>query len=220
MLELKQVTKTYASEGRLVTALNHFSIQVAAGESVALIGQSGSGKSTVLNIAGLIDEPNGGEVWFEGRNLTTVDQKHRSIFRRDQLGYVFQNFHLVPVLSVRENVMLPALLQGKKSSEAARDADFFLHRVGLKGFESRKPYALSGGQRQRTAIARALVNRPRLILADEPTANLDSHSGQQVCDLLFELCAEGQSALLFVTHDPGLVPQANRTVCIKDGRSA
>ncbi len=223
MLELRQITKRYRMGNGVnteVTALRGLSLQVKAGEKVALTGPSGSGKSTALQVAGLIEDPNCGEVWFEGKALHTLSPKEKTLFRRDGLGFVFQHFHLVPVLTALENVVLPALLKRTDPREAHAQAQNLLERIGLGAQANQRAATLSGGQRQRVALARALINRPRLILADEPTANLDAASGEQVIDLLFDLCGQWKAALLLVTHETRLANRADRQILLIDGRLA
>lgn len=223
MLELRQITKRYRLDNggsTEVLALQGLSLQVKAGETVALTGPSGSGKSTALQVAGLIEEPCSGEVWFEGKAIHSLSAKEKTLFRRDTLGFVFQHFHLVPVLSAAENVALPALLKGVSRKEAQGRALDLLERMGLGAQANQRAATLSGGQRQRVALARALINRPRLILADEPTANLDAASGEQVIDLLFELCGQWNAGLLLVTHEARLAARADRQILLKDGSLA
>lgn len=217
MLELKRIEKSYALGNAAVSALKGVSLSVSPGEAVALVGPSGSGKSTVLNVAGLIDDPSAGEVWFSGQRLDTLNEERRTEFRRDTFGYVFQSFHLVPVLTVIENVLLPLRLQRRNAATAQSLAEERLREVGLADFAYRSVQSLSGGQRQRVAIARALVHRPKLVLADEPTAHLDQRNSEEALELLYGLCREHRSALLLVTHDEAEMRRATRVVVLRDG---
>jgi ABC-type lipoprotein export system ATPase subunit len=218
MLELRGVCKSYRlGDSQRVDALRGVSLSVMAGESVALLGRSGSGKSSLLHLAGLVDSPSRGEVLFDGVELSGKSEASRAGFRRDHLGFVFQSYHLVSVLTVGENVALPALLKGVGRAEASTRAETCLRAVGLGDHRGRRVNQLSGGERQRVAMARALMNRPRLILADEPTANLDAATGAKVVELLVELCRREGTAVLMATHDRALAARFGRTVEILDG---
>ncbi|MEP7218792.1 MAG: ABC transporter ATP-binding protein [Bacteroidota bacterium] len=219
LIELRDVTRMYgpaSAEG--VTALNGVSLMIESGEQVSLVGSSGSGKSTLLNLIGGIDLPTSGTITVEGRDIGTIGDKGMTMLRRELIGIVFQFFNLMPTLSVLENVTLPAELAGKSESESRARAMELLRGVGMEGRASHKPSELSGGEMQRTAIARALINRPKILLADEPTGNLDSHNGNLVLDLLRRVAADEGLTLVMATHDPAIAAQAGRTVEMRDGR--
>jgi putative ABC transport system ATP-binding protein len=199
--------------------LNDLSLTLRVGEFTALVGASGSGKSTLLNMAGLIDEPDEGEVLLEGVNVARLSDDARSLLRNEKLGFIFQSFNLLPVLDVGENVELPLLLRKGMSPLERRDrVDQALEDVGLGSLKKQVPDKLSGGQRQRVAIARALVTHPALVLADEPTANLDSETTHRIVDLMIDLNAKRGVTFLFSTHDEKLMQRVNRIVHIRDGK--
>lgn len=218
MLSLEGVTKTYSQGRRTVEAVRGVDLEVAPGEIVVLLGPSGSGKSTLLHLMGGLDHPTTGRVTFEGRDLASFDDDALTRLRRDRVGHVFQLFNLLPTLTAEENVALPALLGGaprRATLERAREA---LDRVGLADRRGHFPDELSGGEQQRTAIARALAVRPRLLLADEPTGSLDSATGAEVLDVLAGLVADGDRAVVMVTHDERAARIGTRCVRLRDGR--
>lgn len=217
MLRLTNITKKYWLDQTEVQALRGVSLEVKPGESLAVVGPSGSGKSTLLHIAGLIDEPSGGEMFFDEKPIMHLNDDEKTDFRRDCFGFVFQSFHLVPVLSCLENVALPAIVKGLPVSRAQARAQELLDDVGLGTLAKRNVKALSGGQRQRVAIARALVNRPKVIFADEPTANLDVQAGTLVIDVLLGLCAAHATSLVLATHDRNISARAHRIIQMRDG---
>ena len=198
-------------------ALRGVSFDIKAGEFVAITGPSGCGKSTLLNIIGLLDEPSGGKYHFNGKNVFSMTDQERSSARLEEIGFVFQSFHLLNRLSSMDNVCLPMMYAGADAGEMKARAASLLHKVGLKGKERKTPLELSGGERQRVAIARALANSPRLILADEPTGNLDSLSSREIVDMLFALNAEGIT-IVMVTHDKEIAARAARNIRLRDGR--
>ncbi len=214
MIHARALSKHY---GALI-ALAGVDLDVAPGEAVALMGASGSGKSTLLHLLGALDTPSSGSLEVDGKALHALDDAALSRFRRERLGFVFQFFHLLPTLSVLENVLMPARLAGTSGPEAQRRAQALLERVGLAGREKESPDVLSGGQQQRVAIARALVTRPVLLLADEPTGNLDSASSAGVLQLLAELMREQQATLVMATHSAEAARIAGRIVRLRDGR--
>lgn len=218
MLVLNEICKTYSLEENSLVALRNVSLSLGEGEICAITGPSGSGKSTLLNVAGLIDDPNSGDIEYFGKQLNVLSEKEKTKFRRDTISYIFQKFHLVPVLTAIENVSLPALLQGKNQQLVIEKSKELLKSVGLEEHSNRQVKFLSGGQRQRVAIARSLINCPKVILADEPTANLDANSGKMVLDLLFSLARQHKIALLIVTHDEKIAERADRRVHLVDGR--
>ena len=218
LLVLRDVRHVYGDEGGEVEALRGVSLTVQAGEFVALVGQSGSGKSTLLHVMGAMDRPRAGEVWLGGRDVARLDDEARTAIRRREVGFVFQFFNLLPTLDLLENVMLPALLAGVSAGKARRRAEELLAAVGLAALAGRRATALSGGERQRGAIARALVNDAPLLLADEPTGNLDSATGAEIVRLLRGLPATRGTTIVLATHAPELARAADRVVTMRDGR--
>jgi putative ABC transport system ATP-binding protein len=215
LLELVGVSKRYELGGDEVVALDRVDLTVDDGESLALVGPSGSGKSTLLHLAGGLDRPDEGTVLLRGRDIAALSIGERARLRRQEIGFIFQFFHLVPGLSVAENVELPLLLDGRRDRDG-RVSDL-LGRLGLGSRADHQPGQLSGGEMQRTAIARALVAEPQLVLADEPTGNLDTASGDVILDVLIQAVTEAGCALVLVTHDAGAAARADRTVHLRDG---
>ena len=201
VLEGRGLWKIYQSGSNKIEALREISLTIEAGEMVAIMGPSGCGKTTLLNCLSGLDELTAGEVFVEGISLTASDDKHRTNVRGSNLGFIFQSFNLIPVLTAVENVEMPLLLQGIPAKEARQRSLDALDLVGLKNWSTHRPMELSGGQRQRVTIARAFVHEPAVILGDEPTGNLDTRTSKEVMDLLFELNAERGTTLLVVTHD-------------------
>ena len=215
MIEIRDVTKIYSRpDGGTVAALNGASLSISRGEFVAIVGASGSGKSTLMHIIGLLDAPTAGQYAFDGRDVASLDPDEQARFRNSKIGFVFQSFHLMPRASALENVELPLLYSDREAPGAGAKA---LQAVGLGERMSHTPRELSGGQQQRVAIARALVNEPDLILADEPTGNLDPSSAKDVMDILRSLHAAGRTIVL-VTHDANLAEQCGRIARIENGR--
>jgi putative ABC transport system ATP-binding protein len=217
-VELQGVRKTYRLGPHVIPALQGVDLSVARGELLALTGPSGSGKSTILNLAGLIDTPDQGEIVFGSRSVIGLGENERTLLRRDALGFVFQNFNLVPVMTVEENVDYPLFIAGVPAAERRERVAAQLDAVGLREHAKHRPDALSGGQRQRVAIARALVKRPRLVIADEPTASLDSHTADQVLALMRERCHAEGAAFVIATHDSRLTQRCDRVLALLDGR--
>ncbi len=217
MIELERVCRTYMMGGQPLHALNDVSETIEAGDYVAVMGPSGSGKSTLLNIMGCLDQPSSGSYRLEGEEVGALSEAELSQIRRHKLGFVFQTFHLVPRLSAEENVAFPMVFAGVPRAERLERADVALEAVGLRQRAAHRPSELSGGERQRVAIARATVMRPRVLLADEPTGNLDSASGRQVMEVIEHMNAEGLT-LVVVTHDPAIASRAKRVVVMADGR--
>ncbi len=217
---VERLGRTYGRGGTAAVALADVSLELRRGEVVALTGPSGSGKSTLLHILGAMDEPSSGRVVVAGQDLAGLTDAQASAFRNRHVGFVFQSFHLVASLTVLENISLPGRLAGRDAREVAAEAGTLAARVGLGELLARRPDQLSGGQRQRVAIARALVNRPALVLADEPTGNLDHTAGAGVMHLLAELSRERGAAVLLATHDPMVTAAADREVRLADGRIA
>ena len=218
VVELRGVTKTYRLDRHVVPALRGVDLAVRAGELLALTGPSGSGKSTLLNLCGLIDTPDEGTVHLGGVEVRKGDEAERTRLRRDALGFVFQSFNLVPVMTVAENVDYPLFLAGVGAKERRARVAAQLEAVGLQDHAGHRPDALSGGQRQRAAIARALVKRPRLVIADEPTASLDSVTATQVLDLMRERGHAEGAAFVIATHDSRLTDRCDRVLALRDGR--
>jgi putative ABC transport system ATP-binding protein len=216
MIEARQLHKSYAIGNRRIEVLNDVSIQVAAGEFAVIQGSSGSGKSTLLSILSGLDRPDSGTVHIQGQDITDLSEDDLAPLRNRTFGFVFQSFYLVPSLSALENVMFPAELSN--SSEAAAEAQTLLERVGLGQRQQNMPHQLSGGEQQRVAICRALINRPAIIFADEPTGNLDSNSGQAILELMLEFQREFGAALLMVTHNPDIARRADTRFDLADGR--
>jgi putative ABC transport system ATP-binding protein len=216
VIRLEGVWRTYRVGDGEVHALRDVTLEIAAGEHVALIGPSGSGKSTMLHIVGCLDRPTRGKYLFEGREVGALSEEERSLLRRNRIGFVFQFFHLLPRLSALGNVELPMLFAGTPADERRARATQALEAVGLAQRATHRPDQLSGGERQRVAIARAVVMNPAVLLADEPTGNLDRHSALEVMDLLESMSRRGLT-LVVVTHDPAIAERARRVVRMADG---
>jgi ABC-type lipoprotein export system ATPase subunit len=219
LLEARDVSKVYKMGSTDVFALNGVSLSVSEGEFVCLQGTSGSGKSTLLNMLGGLDRPTGGEVLFDNNSLAPFSKKELARYRRRSVGMIFQNFNLISTMSAAENINLALAFGGLKASERNKRATELLERVGLADRATHRPSELSGGEQQRVAIARALSNRPRILLADEPTGNLDSTRSEELLALLREMVARDQLTVLMVTHDKELAAHfADRIILMKDGR--
>jgi putative ABC transport system ATP-binding protein len=217
VIELRGVRKTYRLGTHTVPALQGVDLRIAAGEMVALTGPSGSGKSTILHLAGLIDAPDAGEVRLRGAVVDAHAEREATLLRRDTIGFIFQGFNLVPVMTVAENVDYPLFIAGRPMAERRERVARMLDAVGLADHAQHRPDALSGGQRQRVAIARALVKRPALVIADEPTASLDSHTAEQMLDLMRDLGHREGASFLIATHDGRLTRRCDRVVSLLDG---
>jgi putative ABC transport system ATP-binding protein len=217
LIELKDIERVFQLGDSTVHALASLNLSIAAGEYVAVMGPSGSGKSTLLNLLGLLDRPNSGTYQLEGRDVTTLSPDERARVRSERIGFVFQSFHLVPRLTAAENIALPMMLAGIPLKERNARVAQALAGFGLENRADHRPDQLSGGQRQRVAIARATIMQPALILADEPTGNLDRQTGEEVVNLLEALNASGVT-LVVVTHDPAMGARARRQLVMEDGR--
>ena len=217
LIVTEDVKKNYKDNGVEVQAVRGVDLTIAPGEFTALVGPSGSGKTTFLNIISGLDSPTGGKVWLSGKLLSDMKGKELSDFRRDHIGFIFQAYNLIPVLTVEENVEYIMLIQGVPKGERHERVMKILGDVGLKDFARRRPTQLSGGQQQRVAIARAMVSEPDLILADEPTANLDSQTGAELLDMMRELNQKTGMTFLFSTHDTMIMERARRVITLKDG---
>ncbi|MFP4303105.1 MAG: ABC transporter ATP-binding protein [Alkalispirochaetaceae bacterium] len=217
MIDVKGIHKRYQSGDTSVHALRGVSLQIEPGEFTAIAGPSGSGKSTLLNIVGCLDQPDEGSIRIDDTDLTRADKTERADFRRQSLGFIFQSFNLIPVLTAYENVAFVLSLLGLESKEVERRTVDLLREVGLEGMEHRRPSKLSGGQQQRVAIARALIKGPRIVLADEPTANLDSETGRAILELMRQLNERHGTTFIFSTHDHMVMEFARRLVHLRDG---
>ncbi|MEZ5867933.1 putative ABC transport system ATP-binding protein [Defluviimonas denitrificans] len=218
LIELKGITRHYGSGEALVRALDGVDLAIGKGEFVAIMGPSGSGKSTAMNIIGCLDRPTGGSYRFNGVEVGTLDQDQRAILRRHFLGFVFQGFNLLPRTTALENVELPLIYKGQPRAERRARAMDALARVGLQGREHHSPAELSGGQQQRVAIARALASEPMVILADEPTGNLDTKRSVEIMELLVRLNRDAGLTIVMVTHEEDMAAFASRLVVFTDGR--
>lgn len=218
LLDVRNLKKVYATRfgKHAVQALSNVSFSVEEGEFVAIMGESGSGKTTLLNLLAALDRPTSGEVLLDGTSLNAIPEKELSAFRRDQLGFVFQDFNLLDTFSLRDNIFLPLVLAGKPYAEMARRLEPIARTLGIADILDKFPYEVSGGQKQRAAVARALIPHPRLILADEPTGALDSRSSDELLRLFGEINRQGQT-ILMVTHSTKAASHAGRVMFIKDG---
>jgi putative ABC transport system ATP-binding protein len=217
LIQLVDVSKIYHLESGDFTALDHVSLEIGENDFVAIMGPSGSGKSTIMNQLGILDVPTTGQLLIEGKDVAKMSNLERTHLRRDSIGYIFQKFYLIPLLSAYENVEYPLILKYKKRDTTGRAAEM-LHAVGIDhDMGAHRPNQLSGGQQQRVAIARALVNDPKILLCDEPTGNLDRKTGFQIMDILCDLHRKGKTVII-VTHDPKIAEYAHRTISLDDGR--
>jgi putative ABC transport system ATP-binding protein len=218
MIDVQNVTKIYRLGSVEVPALQGVSFRIEDGEVVAIMGQSGSGKSTLMNILGCLDLPTSGEYLLDGKNVSGLNDDELAVIRNQKIGFVFQQFNLLPRLSVWRNAELPLIYNGGKPEKEIRQrVESILQAVGLSDRMNHRPMELSGGQQQRVAIARALVNEPALVLADEPTGNLDSHTGEEIMQLLLKLNRERGMTLIIVTHDASIATHTQRIIRLKDG---
>ncbi|QOV20285.1 ABC transporter ATP-binding protein [Blautia liquoris] len=218
LLQVKHVKKIYTTRfgGNQVQALSDVDFSVDRGEYVAVMGESGSGKTTLLNILATLDKPTTGDVYLDGKQMTSVPDKQLAAFRRENLGFVFQDFNLLDTFSIRDNIFLPLVLAGKKYPEMEKQLESLVRSLGIEKILDKFPYEVSGGQKQRTAVARALITNPQIILADEPTGALDSKSSDQLLDIFEEINRKGET-ILMVTHSTRAASHANRILFIKDG---
>jgi putative ABC transport system ATP-binding protein len=218
VIEVKELSKDYVLKGETVKALDKVSMDIASREFMAIAGPSGSGKTTLLNIIGALDTPTQGEVMLEGEYMSRMSRREQAFLRRDRLGFIFQSYNLIPVLTVLENTEYVMLLQGRDKKERHQAARKVLSQVGMEGLEDRRPGELSGGQQQRVAVARAIVSKPSLVLADEPTANLDSVTGAKLLDTMSDLNSQLGITFVFSSHDRMVLERASRVVRLRDGR--
>ncbi|MBZ5498959.1 MAG: ABC transporter ATP-binding protein [Acidobacteriia bacterium] len=220
VIKLDSVSRVYRQGDQAVHALDHVSLRIRPGEMVVVAGPSGSGKTTLLNVAGGLDRPTEGKVWLEEHDLTSMSRRALAQLRLHAIGFVFQAYNLIPVLSAEENAEFILLLRGVPAAARRAKVRAALEAVGLQGLEHRRPHQLSGGQQQRVAVARAIVAEPALVLADEPTANLDSVAATALLDLMVILNREQGTTFLFSTHDPRVMQRARRVIKMMDGRIA
>lgn len=218
IIALQDVSRVYPQGKLEVRAVDRLNLSIGAGEFTVLSGPSGSGKTTLLNLIGLLDAPSSGQVLFEGQDIGQLSRTRRAALRRDRIGFIFQAYNLIPVLSAYENAEMVMALQGVSPSERRDRVMRLLADVGLEGMAHRRPDELSGGQQQRVAIARAIASEPALVLADEPTANIDSENAQAILDLMERLNDERNITFVFSTHDPRVMERARRLVKLRDGR--
>ena len=218
LIEMRQVFKTFMDGFTPVQAVQDISLQLEKGEFTALAGPSGSGKTTILNLIGGLEMPTSGRLYFGGQDLSSLSEAQRTQLRRRRIGFIFQTFSLIPVLSARENVELSLALLGESAALMKRKSMELLDHVGLADMVNRRPAQLSGGQQQRVAIARALIKDPEIVLADEPTANLDSDTGAEILELMAALNRDRQTTFLFSTHDRKVMGCARRLITLRDGR--
>lgn len=218
LLSTENLTKIYGMGDTALTALDNVSVQIAGSEFIAVMGPSGCGKSTLLHLVGGLDTPSHGKIWIEGVELGALNDDKLTELRRHKIGFVFQFFNLLPVLNAVENAALPLVLDGMPQAEANRRASEWLTRFGMADRLKHRPDQLSGGQQQRVAIARALITEPALVLADEPTGNLDSRTSDEIVHLLRQVATQWGRAVLMVTHDPRLAAYADRIIFLKDGQ--
>ena len=216
ILKIENLTKTYGEGSTQVKALDNVSFTVEKGEFLAIIGPSGSGKSTLLHIIGGVDMPTSGKVWMDGQDVYAQDEEQLAVFRRRQVGLIYQFYNLIPVLNVVENMTLPVLMDGRKVNQDRFNE--LLSVLGLEGRKNNLPNQLSGGQQQRVSIGRALMNAPAVVLADEPTGNLDSKNSQEIVELLRMSNKKYGQTLIVITHDENIALQADRIIAIEDGR--
>jgi putative ABC transport system ATP-binding protein len=217
IIRTENLNRFYQQGSDKVHALRDVNLQIQEGDFAVLAGPSGSGKTTLLNMIGALDKPTSGKVWLDGQETTSLSRRQQSRMRRDRIGFVFQFYNLIPVLTAYENAEFVMLLQGVPSGERHTRAMDLLKKVGLENLENRRPHELSGGQQQRVAIARALASDPTIILADEPTANLDSHTEAGLLDLMEDLNREIGTTFLFSSHDPDVIKRAQRLIRLHDG---
>ncbi len=218
IIKTEKLTKIYKQGAVEVAALSDVDLQINGSDFAVVAGPSGSGKTTLLNLLGALDKPTSGKIWLDGQEITELSRAERSVLRRDHIGFVFQFYNLIPVLTAYENTEFVMLLQGVDQTDRRERAMTLLKTVGLENLENRRPHELSGGQQQRVAIARALASEPALVLADEPTANLDTKTGQDLLDLMQDLNTNLGTTFLFSSHDPEVMDRAQRLILLRDGK--
>ena len=218
IIEIKDLCKVFKDSAQEVCAVNHVSLNISAGEFTAIVGPSGSGKTTLLNLIGGLDAPTTGSLYVEGKDISLLKEMEMTAFRLHHIGFVFQAYNLIPVLTAKENVAFVMELQGRKREEIEQRVNELLDAVGLGDRMNSRPAKLSGGQQQRVAVARALASRPKFVLADEPTANLDSKSAENLLDIMERLNKQEGVTFIFSTHDPRIVAKARRIITLEDGK--
>jgi lipoprotein-releasing system ATP-binding protein len=217
-LDVKNLSKTYGANHKRVEALKDISFSVSQGEFLTIVGASGAGKSTLLHVLGALDHPTAGKVFYSGEDLFSLSDTQLALFRNQKIGFIFQFHYLLPEFTALENTMMPALIRGQRKDEAREAAENLLTSVGLKDRLTHKQGELSGGEQQRVAVARALLLKPKIILADEPTGNLDSKTGEAIFELLLSLNQQSNITILIVTHNEGIASKAPRRITMQDGR--
>ncbi|MBN1551020.1 ABC transporter ATP-binding protein [bacterium] len=218
IVRLENVTRHFHQGETIVRAVDGVDLEVYPGEFTVISGPSGSGKTTILNLIGALDDPTEGKIWVEGKNLSSMSRSERSVFRRDRIGFVFQAYNLIPVLTALENAEFILTLQGVPSSERKERVLSLMKEVELEGLENRRPDEMSGGQQQRIAIIRAIISNPAIVLADEPTANVDTATAGKILDLMAKLNREKNATFLFSTHDHNVIERASRVIRMQDGK--
>ncbi len=218
MISVVDLTKSFSMNGRELTVLRGVNLEITRGEFIAIVGASGAGKSTLMHILGTLEQPTKGTVYFDGQDIFRMPEQAQADFRNRRIGFVFQFHHLLPEFTALENACLPAIIQGRPAQEITAEATALLTEVGLKDRLHHKPGELSGGEQQRVAVARALMQQPDLVLADEPTGNLDTHTGDDVFNLMRHLNRSRGTTFIIVTHNPKLSEQAGRILHMEDGR--
>lgn len=218
MIKVTDLTKTFPMNGRELTVLRGLNLEIQRGEFIAIVGASGAGKSTLMHILGTLDKPTSGTVYFDGQDLFRMSEQEQALFRNRKIGFVFQFHHLLPEFTALENACLPAIIQGRPHPQLEAEATALLREVGLGDRLQHKPGELSGGEQQRVAVARALMQQPDLVLADEPTGNLDTHTGDEVFHLMRQLNRSRGTTFIIVTHNPKLSAQADRILQMEDGQ--
>lgn len=218
LIEIKNVSKIFRMGEEKVVALNGVSLDIYKGEIVCFLGTSGSGKSTFLNMVAGLEKPTKGEIFIGGIPIHKLNEAQITLFRQKNIGFIFQAYHLLPMLTALENVSLPLVFRNERTGKREKEASQMLQKVGLKGYEGRKPTQMSGGQQQRVGIARALVGSPKIIFADEPTGNLDTNTTKEVMELIVTMVREKGQTLIIVTHDTSIASYADKIVTIRDGK--
>ena len=215
LIKTEKLNKTYGKGDSAVVAVNNIDLTINKGQFTAIVGTSGSGKSTLMHLLGGVDNPTSGKVYIEGEDIFALKDEKRSIFRRRRIGFIFQEYNLIPILTVEENIVMPVLLDGNKVDK--KEVDELLERLGLADRRNHLPSQLSGGQQQRVAIGRAIINRPSIILADEPTGNLDKRNSEEVINMMFEAVRDRNETLVIVTHEMDIAAMADRIIHLEDG---
>ncbi len=215
LIKTEKLNKTYGKGDSAVVAVNDIDLSIKKGQFTAIVGTSGSGKSTLMHLLGGVDDPTSGKVFIEGEDIFKLKDEKRSILRRRKIGFIFQEYNLIPILTVEENIVMPVLLDGNKVNKD--EVDELLERLGLVDRRNHLPSQLSGGQQQRVAIGRAIINRPSIILADEPTGNLDKRNSEEVINMMFEAVRDRNETLVIVTHEMDIAAMADRIIHLEDG---